>query len=124
MAEQPAPGGRIPALTDEEVREAFFKGSTERYRRYAAELLPRLAADMLRADTGEERANARWLTGELLRRLGRFDEAKERFETFAAEIGADHKFSRLVAFQLRLIAASDASVYMMSEASGKPSRLR
>lgn len=116
--------GEKPALTSQEMMRLFRNASSERYRRYADELLPRLKTDMQVAGSDQERTNLRWLTGELLRRLGRFGEAKDHFETFAADIGPDHKFTKLVALQLQLVAANDRTIHMMSETKDQTSPRR
>lgn len=100
------------------VRRMFAQGTTgERYRRYATELLPRLAVDAADAARSmEERTVSRVLIGELLRRLGRFDEAGNHFVVLASDVAPASKEAALVAFQRQLIAAKDIGLHFMSEA--------
>ncbi|MBR0754009.1 hypothetical protein JQ604_17635 [Bradyrhizobium jicamae] len=103
------------------ARRIMAEGTTgERYRRYANELLARLAVDA--ADTtrsAEARTVDRLLMGEMLRRLGRFDEADNHLAALSNDLAPDSKQATLVAFQRRLIAARDVGVHVMSEAFGK-----
>ncbi|WP_110116489.1 hypothetical protein [Bradyrhizobium diazoefficiens] len=103
------------------VRRLMAEGTTgERYTRYATQLLARLAVDV--ADTtrsAEARLDDRLLTGEMLRRLGRFDEADSHFAALASELAPDSKEATLAAFQRRLIAAKDRGLHLVSEALGK-----
>lgn len=102
------------------VQRLMTEGTTgERYRRYATELLARLAVDV--ADTTrsmEARIYDRLLTGEMLRRLGRFEEADSHFASLASDLAPDSKEATLAAFQRRLIAAKDRGLHLVSEALG------
>lgn len=103
------------------VRRLMAEGTTgERYTRYATELLARLAVDV--ADTtrsAEARIADRLLIGEMLRRLGRFDEADSHFAALSGDLAPDSKEATLAAFQRRLIAAKDRGLHLESEALGK-----
>ncbi|WP_100176758.1 hypothetical protein [Bradyrhizobium nitroreducens] len=115
-----APGGPTRIGSDS-VRRLMAEGTTgERYTRYATELLARLAVDV--ADTtrsAEERMSDRLLTGEILRRLGRFEEADRHFATMVGDLAPDSKEATLAAFQRQLIAAKDRGLHLVSEALGK-----
>jgi hypothetical protein len=74
--------------------------TSERYRRYATELLARLPVDIAdESRTAERRTLDRLLIGELLRRLGRFDEADSHFAALTKDLTPGSKEASLVAFQ-------------------------
>lgn len=103
------------------VRRLMAEGTTgERYRRYATELLARLVVDV--ADTtrsAEARIADRLLISEILRRLGRFDEADRHLAALIDDLAPDSNEATLAAFQRRLIVAKDIGLHFMSEALGK-----
>jgi hypothetical protein len=103
------------------VRRIMAEGTiSERYRRYATELLARLAVDVAdQARSAEERTANRLLIGEMLRRLGRFDEADSHFAALANDLAPASKEATLTAFQRRLVANKDIGLHYMSEAFGK-----
>jgi hypothetical protein len=103
------------------ARRIMAEGTTgEHYRRYATELLARLAVDAADQTLGaQERTADRLLIGELLRRLGRFDEADSHFATLANDVAPASNEAALVAFQRRLVASKDMGVHVMSEAFGR-----
>ncbi|QIO33097.1 hypothetical protein [Bradyrhizobium sp. 1(2017)] len=103
------------------VRHLMAEGTTgERYTRYASELLARLAADVVDTTrSAEARVADRLLAGEMLRRLGRFDEADSHFAALAGDLAPDSQEATLAAFQRRLIAAKDRGLHLVSEALGK-----
>lgn len=92
----------------------FMKQGTkgERYKRYATELLARLPADIVAAEKPET-----WkiLTGELLRRLGRFDEAEAFLKDYAATLDPGSRVAAIVAFERDLIARKDIGIHFLSE---------
>jgi hypothetical protein len=114
------PGGSAQE-TAEIFRRTLSEGTTsERYRRYATELLARLTVDVADDARGaEERIADRLLIGELLRRLGRFDEADSHFAAVANDLAPASENATLVAFQRRLIANGDIGLHFMSEALGQ-----
>lgn len=116
-----SPSGSTSRDTGDLMRSLMMEGTTsERYRRYATELLARLAVDL--ADptrNADGRISDRFLIGEMLRRLGRFDEAETHFAALANDLAPDSRSAALAALQRRLIAGKDIGVHMMSEASGK-----
>lgn len=82
----------------------------ERYRRYAEEALAAYDAIPLESLTNIRYRNLkRMMSGELARRLGRFDSARERFLEMRdnAELSAPN-YQRIVEYQLRLIRAKDS----------------
>lgn len=65
---------------------------------------------------GDEQENSRLMAGEMLRRLGRFDEAKAHFSGLKAEKGFQGNFyADIVDFQLKLCEKKDLSVHNMEE---------
>ncbi len=63
---------------------------------------------------GSEQENSKLLIGELLRRLGRFDEAAAHLSALKADKGFQNNFfADVVEFQLGLCARQDARVYEM-----------
>ena len=115
--------GKMFLRTDQDGK-LFREASSERYVRYANELLSRLGTDELATQDARERTNLRWITGELLRRLGRFSQAKDHYEALANDLGPDHALAKRIALQLRLIAAGDRTMHMMSEAADNPPQPR
>lgn len=115
-----ASGGSAQDIA-EIVRRAMAEGTTsERYRRYTAELLARLAVDVADKDrSAEERIADRLLIGEILRRLGRFDEAESHFAALANDLEPASSEATLTAFQRRLVASKDAGMHYVSEAFGQ-----
>ena len=103
------------------VRRIMAEGTTgERYRRYATELLARLAVDVAdAARSAEERTADRLLIGEMLRRLGRFDEAESHFAALANDLAPASDEVTVAAFQRRLVATNDVGLHSISEALGK-----
>lgn len=90
---------------------------SDQYRRYAGEVLARLPADIA-ALVDDKKAPFRLLQGELLRRLGRFDEAGAVFAALKAEGAAQGNEVRVADFQLGLVARRDAGSYRMIDALG------
>jgi hypothetical protein len=82
----------------------------ERYRQYAEEALATYDAIPLESLTNIRFRNLkRMMSGELARRLGKFDSARERFLEMRdnAELSSP-SYQRIVEYQLRLIRASDS----------------
>ena len=93
--------------------------SGERYQRYVTEALARLQVDV--ADTSRSldvRVADRLLIGELLRRLGKFEDADNHFVSLTNDLKPDSKETTLVAFQRKLIAGRDTGLHTVSEAFG------
>jgi hypothetical protein len=113
----PPPGGPAESMANF-VRRLMAEGTTgERYRRYATELLTRLAVDVAdQSRSVEKRTSDRLLIGEVLRRLGRFDEADSYFAALTNDLTPGSKQATLAAFQRRLIANKDVGMHYMSEA--------
>ena len=89
--------------------------TSDRYKRYAGELLGRLTTDV--ASRGEAtRTEYNLLIGELLRRLERFGEAESHFAAVSAALQADGNTARLVEFERQLVAKRDIGIHMMSKA--------
>jgi hypothetical protein len=104
---------RPPNSPDIAFKEFMKEGTPgERYRRYATELLARLPADIAAAEKPET-----WkiLTGELLRRLGRFEEAEAFLKDYAATLGPDSRVAKIVAFERDLVARKDIGIHFFSE---------
>jgi hypothetical protein len=68
------------------------------------------------ACSAEEKENSQLLTGELLRRLGRFSEARAHLTVLRSEKGFQNNFfADIVDFQLKLCDRQDSSVHDMVE---------
>ena len=94
-----------------------------RYRRYAGELLQRLSTPASgQGDARSQQQNESVLRGELLRRLGRFEEADKEFIAVAAMLDAakQQKLIAIVGFERRLIAQRDSGIHLQSEAKSVP----
>lgn len=76
--------------------------SPEKYARYAGELLARLPDDIRAEENKEKAITLRMLQGELLRRLRRFDEAKEYFEHLQSEFPPESDAALIVKYQIGL----------------------
>ena len=88
----------------------------DRYASYATELVARLPTAVAQARNDTERTNLNLITGELLRRLSRFDEAERHFKTITNESDKSGNVAKIIAFQLDLIARRDAREHAWSEA--------
>jgi hypothetical protein len=86
-----------------------------RYERYAAELAGRLPEDIGGADT-EQKWPFQCLLGELMRRRGRFDEARRYFSSFSTELKPNSDEALIVAFEIELIDKRDAELHLIAEA--------
>jgi hypothetical protein len=108
-----------PANAPEVDFKAFMaQGNTsERYRRYATELLAKLDADIAEKP---DSVTPKILKGELLRRLGRFEEAEAHFKEMSDGLEAGSTPARVVAFQRELIAKRDIGIRFMSEVPKAP----
>jgi hypothetical protein len=101
-------------------KEFMAQGNTsERYRRYATELLAKLDVDIA---TKPDSVTAKILKGELLRRVGRFDEAEAHFKDMSAGLEAGSAPARVVAFERELIARRDIGIRFMSEVPKAPDK--
>ena len=106
------PGAREP---HPDIPALFAAGTlSERYRRYATELLARLPADISAASPRS--GQFKMVQGELLRRLGRFDEADAYFKALEADYGAGSGETNYVAFQRELVARRDLGIHPMRAA--------
>jgi hypothetical protein len=107
--------GKRPAGSADTSFKEFMKRGTpgERYRRYATEILARLPADI--ASASENASTYKIMTGELLRRLGRFDEAEAFLKDYAATLDPAKRIAVIVAFERHLIAQKDIGIHFMSE---------
>ena len=78
----------------------------EQANRYRAQIIEHL--DQAPKDKPEAALNDQLIAGEMERRMGRFDDARRRFQSVVIEPGARAEMlKRIVAYQLRLIAAKD-----------------
>ena len=103
------PGARAP---DPDIRALLAEGtSSERYRRYATELLARLPSDI--AAASPRSGQFKLVQGELLRRLGRFDEADAYFKALEGGYDTGSGEANYVAFQRELIARRDLGIHPM-----------
>lgn len=87
-----------------------------RYQRYATELAARLPDD-IKPLTGPKKRWAEFLLGEVLRRLGRLDEARLIFSALVENAEANATEVAIARFQLRLIGANDRQPHLMHEAA-------
>lgn len=95
------------------------KDNPERYRRYAEKLLERLPEDIASAEA-DSRITSQLVQGELLRRLGRFDEAKAVFDVLQDQSSLPEFTSLLIGYQKELIIQRDSKPHAMGEARKKP----
>jgi len=113
-----------PRLSEQDAKKRFdqlmAEGTTgDRYQRYATELLARLQVDVADASRSfEVRVADRLLVGELLRRLGKFEDADSHFISLTNDLKPDSKETTLVAFQRKLVAGRDAGLHTVSEVFG------
>lgn len=91
----------------------------EKYARYVGELLDRLPGD-IRAETDQNKVlRLRMLYGELLRRIGRFDEAKDYFQDLLSDLKPDSNESIITKFQIALSERRDTKPRSVRSALGK-----
>ncbi len=91
----------------------------EKYARYVGELLDRLPSD-IRAETEQNKVlRLRMLYGELLRRTGRFDEAKDYFQDLLSDLKPDSNESIITKLQITLSDKRDAKPRSVRSALGK-----
>ena len=108
---------RLKGAPDLEKKVVMAEGTTsERYKRYAAELLARLPADI--AANPDKPDTYKILTGELLRRLGRFEEADVFLGDYAVKLDPAGTLAKVVAFERALIAKRDIGIHFFSELPG------
>jgi hypothetical protein len=86
-----------------------------RYQQYATELIARLPRD-IEAAVGDEKLALRRLLGELMRRVGRSDEARQYFLDFAKEQAPESNDGLIAAFEVRLIDKKDTQPHLVAEA--------
>jgi hypothetical protein len=96
--------------------------SEEQYKRYATELTGRLTEELLRTGSAQEQTNTKMIAGEILRRLGRFDEARTIFTELAKDQAADGNLGKIVAFQIALIERRDTAQHRVSEVLDRRAR--
>jgi len=100
--------------------QATWQATGEQYSRYATELVARLSVDIAdKTESAEQHIGYRLLTGEILRRLGRFEEADGQFVALTKDLEPASNEAKIVAFQRRLIADKDIRAHLISEALGK-----
>jgi hypothetical protein len=113
----------LPSLgedVEKKLREFMAEGTlSERYSRYATELLARLPAEIESA-TKLQPTDFRLLTGELLRRLGRFGEAETHFKAIAGDVDVGSAAARYIDLQYQLIAKRDRGPHRVSEKPPRP----
>ncbi|WP_431261652.1 hypothetical protein ACQ859_15235 [Roseateles chitinivorans] len=86
--------------------------SGEQADRYRAQIIEHL--DQAPKDKPEVALNDQLIAGEMERRIGRFDDARRRFQSIVIEPGPRAEMlNRIVAYQLRLIAAKDTQTHMV-----------
>ncbi len=108
-----------PGAPEPDYKDLLAEGTqSERYKRYATELLARLPDDIA-ADPGDASETFRLLKGELLRRLGRFDEADAYFKELASRYASRANISKYIAFQRQLIAKRDIGIHRISQANAQ-----
>lgn len=87
----------------------------QRYRRYAMELAARLPEDV-EASKPDQKNMFQLLQGEIMRRLGRLDDAKQYFETWSKQLKPASNDAVIAAFEIRLIDKRDVQPHLMAEA--------
>lgn len=92
---------------------------TPRYKVYAEKLLKRLPDDIGAAEK-EEQFSLEMVMGELLRRLGRFEEARDYFAKILAQKDLPPSLPPIISFQQMLTAKSDSHPHAYSEAQDPP----
>jgi hypothetical protein len=88
---------------------------SERYRRYAAELIDRLPDD-IRASSGDGKRMFQLVLGELMRRRGRFTEARQYFVELERQLEPASTESVVAGFEIQLIDKQDSQQHLYSEA--------
>lgn len=86
-----------------------------RYTGYATTLLAKLQEAVGGIDDKKQQVETKLLIGEILRRLGRLDDAARHFRNIRSDVDAASDEARIIAFQLHLIALRDISPHLMSE---------
>jgi hypothetical protein len=89
----------------------------DRYIRYAKAVLNRLPND-IEAASGAEKTTLRILRGELLRRIGNFDEAAESFRGLIDELDPGGVEANIVKYEIELSGHGDYKVHPSCEAVG------
>lgn len=107
--------GGLHAEASEKLLFATWESGGDRYARYATLLAERLPKDVENAQ-GKERDKFVALRGELLRRLGRFDEAAEYLRRWQPELGVASVAWMIVRYELELIAQRDSGIHMVADA--------
>jgi hypothetical protein len=120
---------RLAAIEAEQVRrrrnnnlfgKLMAQGtSSERYVRYAGELLVKLRAAVPNTTDEKVAKTRKLLIVELLRRLKRFDEAERQLAAIVGDFPPGSGEAKVAAFQRTLIAKQDAGVHMMSAVFGR-----
>jgi hypothetical protein len=87
----------------------------QRYRRYAAELAARLPEDVETSKPDQKRM-FQLLQGEIVRRLGKLDDAKRYFQNWSKELEPTSDDAVIAAFEIRLIDKGDTQPHLMAEA--------
>jgi hypothetical protein len=94
-----------------------MEADATRYRRYAQEALAKFSVSLTKPQADRQKwATMQLIAGELERRLGRFEDARERF----SELGAEDEFhtgvlAEILAYQLQLVDASDTQPHPIPE---------
>jgi hypothetical protein len=110
-----------PGQQEELFKAILAQGTTsDRYKRYASELLTRLKADVATSPDEAIRTDHNLLIGELLRRLGRFVEAENHIAVVATDFQPGSNAAKLAEFQRELVAKRDIGIHMMSKALRRP----
>lgn len=87
----------------------------QRYSRYATELAARLPEDVETSKPDQKRM-FQLLQGEIMRRLGKLDNAKQYFQNWSKELEPTGNDAVFAAFEIRLIDNKDTEPHLMAEA--------
>jgi hypothetical protein len=87
----------------------------QRYSRYATELAARLPEDV-EASKPDQKSMFQLLQGEIMRRLGKLDDAKQYFQNWSKELEPTSNNAVFAAFEIRLIDEGDTQPHFMAEA--------
>jgi hypothetical protein len=87
----------------------------QRYSRYATELAARLPEDVETSKPDQKRM-FQLLQGEIMRRLGKLDDAKQYYQNWSRELEPTGNDAVFAAFEIRLIDQGDTEPHLMAEA--------
>jgi WD40 repeat protein len=108
-----APHAQVSVMLLQATWEAFR--DPRRYSRYATELAARLPEDVETSKPDQKRM-FQLLQGEIMRRLGKLDDAKQYFQKWSKELEPTGNDAVITAFEIKLIEERDTQPHLMAEA--------